>query len=134
MDDVKAAPTVGLVGCLLVLATLVWPYLQETASSVSLYYATGAITPLAAGLLAFVGIVVFAAGRAERSDPSTVAGAGIALSLFVLVIGVVFALTARVDVLGGGSALLSYQRYALAVAGLIPLAGAIWYARALRLL
>lgn len=134
MDDVKAAPTVGLVGCLLVLAVLTWPYLQESASSVSLYYATSALTPLAAGLLAFVGIVVFAAGREERSDPNTVAGAALALSLFVLVIAVAFGLTARVDVLGAGSSLLSYQRHALVAVALVPLAGAVWYARALRLL
>ena len=109
MKGTKTAPTAGIVGCLLVLAVLVWPYLQEPASVVSAYYGSGAVTPLAAGLLAFVSVIVFAAGREERSD------------------------TARVDALGGASALLTYQRWLLATAGLVPLASAGWYARALRL-
>jgi hypothetical protein len=134
MDRTKAAPTLGIVGCLLVLAVLVWPYLQETAASVSAYYGSGLVTPLAAGLLAFVSIIVFAAGREERSDPALVAGAALVFGLFVLVIAVSFAFTARVDVLGGSSALLTYQRWALAAASVVPVAGAGWYARALGLL
>jgi hypothetical protein len=134
MDQLKAAPTVGIAGCVLVLAVLVWPYLQETATAVSTYYGSGAVTPLAAGLLAFVSIIVFAAGREERSDPPLVAGAALVFGLFVAVIAVLFAFTARVDVLGGSSALLTYQRWALAAVALVPLASAGWYARALRLI
>lgn len=134
MDRRKAAPTLGIAGCLLVLAVLVWPYLQETASSVSTYYGSGAVTPLAAGLLAFVSVIVFAAGREERSDPALVAGAALVFSLFVFVIAVSFAFTARVDVIGGTDALLTYQRWALAAAAVVPLVGAGWYARALGLL
>ena len=104
MDQTKAAPTVGIAGCLLVLAVVMWPYLLETASAVSTYYGSGAVTPLAAGLLAFVSVIVFAAGREERSDPATVAGAALVFGLFVLVIAV------------------------------LPLASAVWYARTLRLL
>ncbi|TSD14320.1 hypothetical protein DP107_08715 [Haloglomus irregulare] len=133
MKGTKTAPTAGIVGCLLVLAVLVWPYLQEPASVVSAYYGSGAVTPLAAGLLAFVSVIVFAAGREERSDPALVAGAVLVFGGFVAVTGVLFALTARVDALGGASALLTYQRWLLATAGLVPLASAGWYARALRL-
>ncbi|MFB6207080.1 MAG: hypothetical protein ABEJ05_11210 [Haloglomus sp.] len=133
MNPRKAAPTVGIVGCLLVLAVLAWPYLQEPTAVVATYYASGAVTPLAAGLLAFVGIIVFAAGREERSDPALVAGAALVFGLFVLVINLTFALSARVDVLGGSSALLTYQRWLLAVVGLVPVVGAGWYARTLGL-
>jgi hypothetical protein len=134
MDRTKAAPTLGIVGCLLVLAALVWPYLQETASSVSTYYGSGAVTPLAAGLLAFVSIIVFAAGREERSDPALVAGAALVFGLFVLAIDVSFAFTARVDVLGGNAASLTYQRWVLAAVSVVPVVGAGWYARTLGLL
>jgi hypothetical protein len=133
MDDLKVAPVVGIVGSLLVLAVLVWPYLQETATAVSAYYASGAVTPLAAGLLAFVSIIVFAAGRQERSDPALVAGAVLVFGLFVFLIALSFAFTARVDVLGGSSAALSSQRWTLAAVALVPLASAGWYARALGL-
>jgi uncharacterized membrane protein len=133
MDDLKVAPAVGIVGCLLVLAVLVWPYLLETAASVSAYYASGTVTPLAAGLLAFVSIIVFAAGRQERSDPALVAGAALVFALFVFLIALSFAFTARVDVLGGASASLSSQRWLLAGVAVLPLAGAGWYARALGL-
>lgn len=134
MDQTKVAPTVGIAGCLLVLAVVAWPYLLETASAVSTYYGSGAVTPLAAGLLAFVSVIVFAAGREERSDPATVAGAALVFGLFMVVIAVLFALTARVDVLGGSSASLSSQRWVLAAVAVLPLASAVWYARTLRLL
>jgi hypothetical protein len=126
MDPVERPPTAGIVACLLVLATLAWPYLSEPVAAVSAYYATAAITPLAAGLLAMVAVIVFAAGRQGRSDPELVAGAGLVFGLFIAGIGISFAFSARIDVIGGSSALLSYQRWVLAGA-------AVWYARVLRL-
>jgi hypothetical protein len=133
MDRVDLPPTAGIVACLAVLLTLAWPFAVETATSVGLYYATGAVTPYAAGLLALVGVIVFAAGREGRSDPSLAAGAGLVFGLFIAAISVLWAFTARVDVLGGASALLSSQRWVLAAVSLaVPLAG-IWYARVLRL-
>jgi hypothetical protein len=133
MEDVQRAPTLGIVACLAVLAAVAWPYFGEPATSVSTYYATATITPLAAGLLALVGVIVFAAGREGRSDPELVAGAGLVFGLFVVAISVTFALTARVDVIGGSSALLSYQRWVLAGVSLVVPLSALWYARTLRL-
>lgn len=134
MDRVDLPPTAGIVACLAVLLVLAWPFAQETASAVGLYYATGAVTPYAAGLLALVAVIAFAAGREGRSDPSLAAGAGLVFGLFIAVISILWAFTARVDVLGGASALLSYQRWVLAVVSLaVPVAG-LWYARALRLI
>lgn len=133
MDRVDLPPTAGIAACLAVLLVLAWPFAQETASSVGLYYSTGAVTPYAAGLLALVAVIVFAAGRQGRSDPSLVAGAGLVFGLFIAVISLLWAFTARVDVLGGTSALLSSQRWVLAAVSLgVPLAG-LWYARVLRL-
>lgn len=134
MDRVELAPTAGIVACLAVLAALAWPYLQESAASVGLYYASGAITPLTAGLFALVAVIVFAAGREERSDPALAAGAALVLGLFILVVSVAWALTARVDVLGGTGGLLPTQRWVLAAVSVLVPAAALWYARALGLL
>jgi hypothetical protein len=113
---------------------VLWPYLSEPVSSVSAYYDTAPITPLAVGLLAMVSIIAFAAGRQRRSEPELVAGAVLILGLFMAAIAVGFALSARVDVLGGSSPLLAYQRWSLAFAACsIPLV-ALWYARVLRIL
>lgn len=133
MDRVDLPPTAGVVACLAVLLVLAWPFTQETATSVGLYYSTGAVTPYAAGLLALVAVIVFAAGREGRSDPSLAAGAGLVFGLFIAAISVLWAFTARVDVLGGTSVLLSSQRWILATVSLaVPLAG-LWYVRVLRL-
>ena len=127
-------PTVGLLASLLVVMAVLWPYLSEPVTSVSAYYDTAPITPLAVGLLAMVSIIAFAAGRQRRSEPELVAGAVLILGLFMAAIAVGFALSARVDVLGGSSPLLAYQRWSLALAACsIPLV-ALWYARVLRIL
>lgn len=115
------------------LAALAWPYLSEPVEAVTAYYGTAAITPLAAGLLALVAVIVLAAGREGRSDPELAAGAGLVFGLFIAAICVSFALSARIDVIGGSSALLSYQRWVLAGAALLVPFSSAWYARVLRL-
>ena len=133
MDGLRVAPLVGILGCVGVLGTLAYPYAVSDVG-VGAYYASGPVTPLAAGLLAAVGVIVFAAGREGRSDPSVAAGAGLVFGLFIVLISVVWAFTARVDVLGGAAASLSSQRWVLAAVAVLPLASAVWYARTLRLL
>jgi hypothetical protein len=133
MDPEERPPTAGILACLLVLAALLWPYLQEPVAAVSAYYSTAAITPLAAGLLALVAVIVFAAGREGRSDPELVAGAGLVFGLFIAIICVSFAFSARIDVIGGSSPLLSYQRWLLAAASVLVPVVSVWYARTLRL-
>lgn len=141
MDDVKAAPTAGIVGCLLVLLVLAAPYLLvDEPSAVGAYYGAGAITPLAAGLFALVGVIVFAAGREERSDPSLVAGAGLVFGLFIFLICALWAVTVPGSVavqLGTASdfaaTLLEVHRWLLAVVSVVIPASAGWYARVLRL-
>lgn len=137
MEARKLAPTVGIVGCLLVLVLLALPYVfVGPPSAVTTYYGAGAITPFAAGLLAAVGVVVFAAGREERSDPALTAGAGLVFGGFVAIIALVWALTVPRSVVTqlSTSTLIGYHRFALVLAALtIPASGA-WYARTLRLL
>ncbi|MFB6171483.1 MAG: hypothetical protein ABEJ23_03040 [Haloarculaceae archaeon] len=136
MEARKLAPTVGIVGCLLVLALLAFPYLVVAPpSAVTTYYGSGAVTPFAAGLLAVVGVVVFAAGRQERSDPALTAGAALVFGGFVAVIAVLWALTVPRSVVTqlSTSTLVEYHRFVLAFCSLAIPASAAAYARALRL-
>lgn len=128
MDGVRSAPLVGIVGCLGVLGALVYPYVAADGA-VSLYYSSGAVSPLVTGLLALVTIIVLAAGREDRTDPELAAGAGLVFGLFIVVLSLAWAMTTRVDVL----TIWQYHRWLLpGIAVLVPL-GSLWYARALRI-
>lgn len=141
MDAARAASTAAIVACLAVLALLFAPYLLfDQASAVTAYYNAGLGTPFATLLLAVVGVIVFAAGREERSDPALVAGAGLVFGLFVFATAGAWAVTVPGSVavqlgdVGRATTFVEYHRYlvTLAAAGVF-FAGA-WYARALRLL
>lgn len=137
MDDLRLAPTVGIVGSVLYLAALAVPYaLVETASAVGAYYQSGILSPVVPGVFALVCIIVLAAGREGRSDPSIAAGAGIGMGVFIVVLSAAWAVTVpRSLVLGlTESTLMEYHRWVVVLAGcLIPIGGA-WFARALDLL
>ncbi|WP_435195574.1 DUF7548 family protein [Natronomonas sp. EA1] len=142
MDDVRSAPTAGIVACLATLLVLALPYVLVTeGSAVTAYYNAGAITPLAAGLFCLVAVIAFAAGREERSDPALVAGAGLVFGAFIFLISLSWAVTVPASVAlqlgeaqGVVATLLEFHRFLLVlVAAGVP-ASAGWYARALRLL
>ena len=131
MNDLRVAPTVGIVACLAVLAALAAPYvLADSTANVGLYYSSGAINPLLAGLFALVVLIVFAAGREGRTEPDLAAGAALALGLFTLLIAVAWALTTRVDVI---AITTSHRWVVVATAALLPVS-AVWFARALRVI
>jgi hypothetical protein len=134
MDARRAAPTAGLVACLLTLVVLAVPYLVAETPAVNTYYTAGAITPWATGLFATVGVIVFAAGREERSDPALVAGVGLVLGAFMVVIALAWATTVRVDALGTDSPLWSYHRWVLSAASALAPVSAGLYTRTLGLL
>lgn len=136
MNARKAAPAVGVAACLLVLAVLAVPYAAVgPPSAVGTYYAAGAITPFAGGLLAVVGVVVFGAGWGDRSDPAVTAGAGLVLGGFVVLIALLWAVTVPRSVVTqlSTSTLLVYHRGALVLAGAAVAGSAAWYVRALGL-
>ncbi|MFB6223136.1 MAG: hypothetical protein ABEH86_05615 [Haloarcula sp.] len=137
MDDLRLAPTVGIVGSVLYLAALAVPYaLVETASAVGAYYQSGILSPAVPGLFALVCIIVLAAGREGRSDPSIAAGVGFGMGVFIVVLSAAWAVTVpRSLVLGlTESTLMEYHRWVVVLAGcLVPIGGA-WFARALDLL
>lgn len=133
MDARRLAPTIGALACALLVGAVVVPYLFLPVGAVGTYYGTGAITPLAAGLLAVVGGIAFAAGREGRADPVMVAGAGLVLGLFMAVVAILWAVTVPRGVVSqlSSSILVGYHRILLAAfAVVVPLAG-VWYARAL---
>ena len=136
MNDLRVAPTVGIVGCLLYLVTLAVPYaLVETTSAIGAYYDSGALTPLVPATFAIVGVIVFAAGREGRADPSLAAGAGVVLGVFILGLSLVWAATVPESLVLGltESTLMEHHRWAVVAAAVpVPL-GAAWFADALGL-
>jgi len=137
MNQLRTAPAVGIAGCLLYLLVLAVPYLiVETTSAVGAYYDSGALSPAVPALFALVAVIVLAAGREGRTDPSVAAGAGLVLGLFIVGLTALWAATVPVS-LGLGlteSTLIEHHRW-LAVAVTVPVPlGAAWFARALDLL
>ncbi|MFT4880337.1 MAG: hypothetical protein ACI9HI_000330 [Salinirussus sp.] len=128
MDHRRAAPLAGIAGCLVVLTALVYPYLA--VDTVGTYYGTGVVNPLVGAMLALVAVIVFAAGREERSDPQFAAGAALVFSAFAFVLLLGWALTVRLDAVE----LSGLHRWVTAALALVAPAAALWYARALSLL
>ena len=128
MDHRRVAPLVGIAGCLAVLGALVYPYLAPAA--VGTYYGTGVVNPLVGAVLALVAVIVFAAGREERSDPQFAAGAALVFGFFTFLIVLGWALTVRVDAVE----LPGAHRWLTAAVALVAPIAALWYARALSLI
>lgn len=85
------------------------------------------MNPLVGGLFALVAVIVFAAGREERTDPPLAAGATLALGLLITGLVVLWLVTARTDAIS----ITWLHRYALAATAItIPLA-ATWFAHEL---
>ena len=139
MKQTRLAPLVGVVGCVLVLVSLVVPYaLVRTApgSTIGTYYGTGALNPLVGGVFALVTAIVLAAGRDERTDPPLAAGVGIALGGFAFVVTAVWAGTVPLEVVVGMDApayLTQHRWVTVGVSALIP-ASSVWWSRTLGLL
>jgi hypothetical protein len=142
MDDIRAPPTAGIAACLLVVAVLLVPYLLVAqGSAVTAYYDAGAITPLAAGLFALVGVIVFAAGREGRTDPPLAAGAGLVFGGFSLLLCAAWAATVPSSVAlqlgtadGTVATILEFHRFLVAGAAAVFAGTGVWYSRALGLL
>jgi len=128
MEEDRLAPMVGIVGCLGVIIALLYPYLTADGA-VGAYYSLGAVNPLVAGVLALVAIIVLAAGREGRTDPSLAAGAGLVLGVFMFVLTAAWAMTAPLDAL----LITPYHRWSVAAPAAIVVGGSLWYARVLRI-
>jgi len=131
MNGLRTGPTVGIVGCVAYLLVLVVPYLiVETTSAVGAYYDAGALSPAIAAVFALLAIILLAAGREGRTDPSLAAGAGLVLGVFIVGLSLLWATTVPTSLVLGltESTLIEQHRWAVVVAALpIPL-GAVWFA------
>lgn len=136
MDQLRLAPTVGIVASLGVIAVLAAPYaLVEGGSGVGTYFAAGSVNPTVVGLFAAVAVIVFAAGREGRSPPDLVAGAALVLGLFMTAIAALWAVSVPQSVVLqlSTASILQYHRGALVAVSLGVPATAVWYARVLQI-
>lgn len=136
MDDVRLAPTVGIIACASVVLILAFPYVLLSPGSASTYYTTGAFNPLFAGLFALVCVIIFAAGRSQRSDPAVAAGVCLVFGLFIAGFSVLWAVTVPDHLVFSHptSSAFEYHRYALILAALAVPVSAVWYTHALKLI
>jgi len=131
VDSRHAAPLVGIAACLLVIVVLATPYVLTESQTAGLYYESGVVNPLLAGLLAMSAAVVFAAGQQGRTDDALAAGVSLTLGLFIAMITVAWALTVQFGIVDVS---LASHRWALVTVAIgVPLAG-VWYAQTLGLL
>lgn len=133
MDTTDAAPTAGIVVCLLVLGLLAAPYLllSEPGTGLGVYYSGG---PLGVGAVAFLAVllvVVFLSGRQRRTPPDTVAGIALVGGVAVLLFALLWAVSVDTDnVYSFTAQWMAYHRWVVvAASGLLPATAAV-YARA----
>ena len=146
MEGRRLAPTLGVLASVAVVALLVLPYAILGPVEVGTYYGAGAVTPWLGGVLAPLAVVVYAAGRDERTAPATAAGVGLGIGLALALVAILWAVTVPSEVplqlttdeglLGPVSTadVLESHRWVLAVAAAAVPASGVWYARALGLL
>jgi len=126
----RPAPALGAAAGLALLVLVAVPYVLADSGAVSVYYGVGVLGPPI--LAAFVGVALVAllSGAAGRSDRSTASGVAVALAGFVLVLGLSWAIAARVPA-GGMEAgeVLDIHRWAFVGAALVFLGASSWEAR-----
>ena len=135
MDGSRVAPLVGIVGCGLVLLTLLAPYLGLGGGAVGTYYAAGALNPLVGGLFAAVTVIVLAAGRAGRTDPATAAGVALVFGVLITAVSLAWSLTVPESIVLqlSTASLIEIHRWVLALVSFVVPVGGVWYARSLAL-
>ena len=138
MNHQRGAPLLGIAACLLALVAVAAPYVAVPEAEVDVvgqYYGLGAVGPLAVALLAMVGVIAFAAGLKERSDPSLIAGLMVTAGVFSVVAAVqwAFAVPSSVGQSASTAEFLSVHRWTVPVASALIAVAAGWYAWALGL-
>ncbi|MFC6732193.1 MULTISPECIES: hypothetical protein [unclassified Haladaptatus] len=138
------APVLGIVADVAVLVAIVVPYLivpESAYSGLTVYYTSGLAGVFGAAGFALVTLIAFAAGYKNRTEPVTVAGATIALGVFMVVLTLLWALAVPADVIGSiatlesslAATLMENHRWLILLFSLGVPASGVWYARALKL-
>ncbi|WP_435066760.1 DUF7548 family protein [Haloplanus sp. C73] len=133
MRTEQAAPAVGIVGCLAVVALLALPFalFPSWGTELAQYYTSGPLGVGAVLAFALVGVVVFLAGARGQADPTTAAGIALPLGIVALLIALSWAVAAPLDPLFGIPAtwITDYRWVVVVATAVIPAAAAV-YARA----
>lgn len=130
----SAGAGISIGASVVLLAVLGWAYIPQSARDVNVYYGSGLLNPLIAGVLAVGIVVAIAATGRDRLSPQLGAGIVLSLGLSILLVVFVWAVTGRVDVFLAPGWAFPVQRWALVGIAALIVFGAAWYARALGLL
>lgn len=139
MDLTRRSLELGIAACLAVLVAVIAPYIvlpEDAATGLAFYYDVGFFGPRLVGVFAAVAVVVLGAGLGGRSDPATIAGAVLVITLFMTVMSVEWVLALSPGDVTGITTQdwLAYHRwFVLAFSALSAVAAGL-YARALGLL
>jgi hypothetical protein len=132
MEPERAAPAVGIVGCLAVLVTFAAPYVLAAgwAAELGRYYAAGPVGVTAVAFFALLGVVVFLAALRGRTDPDVAAGVAVVLGVGMVAIAVAWASAVSLDVVYGypGSWITDHRWYLVSSTVVVGVAAAV-YAR-----
>lgn len=118
MDLTRRAPQAGIAASLAVIAVVVAPYVVLPGSATAglgRYYGAGVFGPRIIAVFAVVAVVVLGAGLGGRSDPVTVAGAGLVIGLFMAIMAVAWILSMPPNPVTGITTQdwLAYHRWAV---------------------
>jgi hypothetical protein len=130
MRTEQAAPALGILGCLAVVATLALPFVlyPDWGSALAQYYTSGPLGVGAVLAFALVGVVVFLAGARGRTDPMIAAGIALPLGVVALAVALSWALAAPLDPLFGfpASWITDFRWLVVAATALTAAAGALY--------
>lgn len=138
MATVRTPPSAGILASVVTVLVVVVPFAVLSSPEIAglqTYYAHGVVGPWPVAMLGLLSIVAFAAGRQERTDPVTVAGATLVFGVAAAAIALYWAVAVPGDLVQqlGTASWLAYHRWLLAAAAVGVLASALWYVRALDL-
>lgn len=132
MRTEQAAPAVGIVGCLAVVALLALPFalFPSWGTELAQYYTGGPLGIGAVLAFALVSVVVFLAGTRGQADPTTAAGIALTVGIVALLIAISWAVATPLDSLFGfpASWITDHRWAVVAATAVIPVAAAV-YAR-----
>ncbi|WP_255169669.1 DUF7548 family protein [Natrononativus amylolyticus] len=139
MRPEQRPPTAGIVASISYLVVVFVPYvlLSETeAAALPTYYDFGLAGPQFLAVLPLVGLVLFAAGRQQRTEPDYVAGLTLVLGMVLTALIAIWAISVPENVVLsiGEASWLEYHRWLVLLAGLAMVACSLWYAKSLELL